>query len=41
VFPHIGTRFPLDDVVDALKFVADGRAIGKVVLDVSPSPARA
>jgi len=33
--PYIGKRFPLDDVVDALRFVADGRAIGKVVLDVS------
>jgi len=33
--PYIGKRFLLDDVVDALRFVADGRAIGKVVLDVS------
>jgi NADPH2:quinone reductase len=35
VLPHIGKRFPLDDVVAALQFVGDGRAIGKVVLDVS------
>jgi len=35
VLPHIGKRFPLDDVVAALQFVAEGRAIGKVVLDVS------
>jgi NADPH2:quinone reductase len=35
VLPHIGQRFPLDDVVAALQFVGDGRAIGKVVLDVS------
>jgi len=35
VLPHIGQRFPLDDVAAALQFVADGRAIGKVVLDVS------
>ena len=35
VLPHIGQRFPLDDVVAALQFVSDGRAIGKVVLDVS------
>ena len=32
--PHIGARFPLDDAVNALRHVADGRAIGKVVLDV-------
>jgi NADPH2:quinone reductase len=35
VLPHIGQRFPLDEVVAALQFVGDGRAIGKVVLDVS------
>ena len=34
--PHIGKRFALDKVVDALRYVADGRAIGKVVLEVSP-----
>ena len=33
--PYIGKRFLLDEVVDALRFVADGSAIGKVVLDVS------
>ncbi|MGH9276004.1 MAG: NADPH:quinone oxidoreductase family protein [Acidimicrobiales bacterium] len=33
--PHIGARFPLDDVVAAMRFVAEGRAIGKVVLDVA------
>jgi NADPH2:quinone reductase len=32
--PHIGALFPLDDVAGALHYVADGRAIGKVVLDV-------
>jgi NADPH2:quinone reductase len=37
VTPHIGARFGLDDVVAALRWVADGRAIGKVVLDVSRS----
>ena len=31
--PHIGASFPLDDVVGALRYVADGRAIGKVVLE--------
>jgi NADPH2:quinone reductase len=33
--PHIGATFALDDVVDALRLVADGRAIGKVVLQIS------
>lgn len=33
-FPHIGASYPLDDVVGALRFVADGRAIGKVALDI-------
>lgn len=32
--PHIGAAFPLDEVVSALQLVADGKAIGKVVLDV-------
>ena len=40
VLPHIGRRFSLDEVVVALQFVADGRAIGKVVLDVSRVPGR-
>ena len=34
-YPHIGARFPLHDAVAALQHVADGQAIGKVVLDVS------
>ena len=33
--PHIGATFPLDEAAAALRYVADGRAIGKVVLDVS------
>ncbi|MBV8950818.1 MAG: NADPH:quinone oxidoreductase family protein [Actinobacteria bacterium] len=33
--PHIGARFPLDDTAAALRYVADGRAIGKVVLEIS------
>ena len=32
--PHIGARFPLDDAAAALRYVADGRAIGKVLLDI-------
>lgn len=35
VRPHIGATFPLDDVVAALRYVGDGRAIGKIVLDVA------
>jgi len=34
VAPYIGARFPLDDVVGALQYVADGRATGKVVLEI-------
>jgi NADPH2:quinone reductase len=33
--PHIGATFGLDEVVAALRYVADGRAIGKVVLDIA------
>jgi NADPH2:quinone reductase len=35
VAPHIGAAFPFDEVVAALRYVADGRAIGKVVLEIS------
>ena len=35
--PHICATFGLDDVADALQWVADGRAVGKVALDVAPS----
>jgi NADPH2:quinone reductase len=35
--PHIGASFPLDEAATALRYVADGRAIGKVVVDVSAS----
>ncbi|MDT4939061.1 MAG: NADPH:quinone reductase [Pseudonocardiales bacterium] len=35
VVPHIGATFPLDEVATALRHVADGRAIGKVVLDIA------
>jgi NADPH2:quinone reductase len=39
VRPHIGAVHPLDDVVAALTLVADGRVVGKVVLDVGdPAP---
>jgi NADPH2:quinone reductase len=32
--PHIGARFPLADAAGALRHVADGKAVGKVVIDV-------
>jgi NADPH2:quinone reductase len=34
IAPYIGASFGLDDVVAALRFVADRHAIGKVVLDI-------
>jgi NADPH2:quinone reductase len=35
VVPHIGAVFPLDDIAAGLRHVADGQAIGKVVIDVA------
>jgi NADPH2:quinone reductase len=35
VRPHIGAAFGLDDTAAALRYVADGRAVGKVVLDIA------
>jgi NADPH2:quinone reductase len=32
--PHVGATFALDEVADALRMVADGRAVGKVVLTI-------
>ena len=37
VVPHIGASFALEDAAAALRYVADGRAIGKVVVDISPT----
>lgn len=34
-FPHIGARYGLGDTAGALRHVADGRAIGKTVIDVA------
>ena len=39
VVPHIGAAFALDDVATALRLVADGGAIGKVVLEIGAEPA--
>jgi NADPH:quinone reductase len=35
VSPHVCAVYPLADTVVALKHVADGRAIGKVLIDLS------
>jgi len=35
ITPHVAATFDLDDVAAALRHVADGRAVGKVVLDVT------
>ena len=34
VVPYVGATFPLDQAAAALRHVADGKAIGKVVIDV-------
>jgi NADPH2:quinone reductase len=34
VLPHIGASFPLTETAAALRYVGDGKAIGKVVLEV-------
>jgi NADPH2:quinone reductase len=33
--PHIGAVFPLDEAAAALRHVADGKAVGKVVIDIA------
>jgi len=33
--PHIGATFPLEEAAAALRYVADGHAVGKIVLEVS------
>jgi NADPH2:quinone reductase len=35
VTPHIGASYPLDDTARALRKVADGEAVGKVLIDIS------
>jgi NADPH:quinone reductase len=35
IVPHIGASFPLDEAAAALRYVGDGKAIGKVVVEVS------
>ncbi|HXX89693.1 MAG TPA: NADPH:quinone oxidoreductase family protein [Acidimicrobiales bacterium] len=35
-FPHIGARYALEDAAAALRCVGDGRAVGKVVVEIDP-----
>ncbi|AEV74479.1 Zn-dependent oxidoreductase, NADPH:quinone reductase [Mycolicibacterium rhodesiae NBB3] len=35
VRPHVGAVYPLDETVQALEHVADGRAIGKILIDLA------
>ncbi len=35
VAPHIGATFSLDDAAAALAYVADRKAVGKVVIDIA------
>ena len=35
VLPHVGAVYPLAETVAALRHVADGRAIGKVLIDLT------
>jgi NADPH:quinone reductase len=35
--PHIGARYPLDEAAAALATVGEGRAVGKVLVDVAPA----
>ena len=34
VVPHIGATFPFEEGAAALRYVADGKAVGKVVMDI-------
>jgi NADPH2:quinone reductase len=34
VCPYIGARFPLHDAAQALRYVADRKALGKVIIDI-------
>ncbi|HKS98614.1 MAG TPA: zinc-binding dehydrogenase, partial [Rugosimonospora sp.] len=36
--PHIGAAYPLDQVAAALRHVAGGSAVGKVLIDVATTP---
>jgi NADPH2:quinone reductase len=35
VRPHVGAVYPLTETAQALQHVADGRAIGKVLIDLT------
>jgi NADPH:quinone reductase len=36
-YPYIGASFELEQVSEAMTYVAEGRAVGKVVLDIAPN----
>jgi NADPH:quinone reductase len=38
VRPHIGATFSLDQTAEALRYMSEGKAIGKLVIEVDPSP---
>ena len=38
VAPHIGAIYPLTETSSALRHVADGNAVGKVLIDINASP---
>src|SRR6202012_2060091 len=38
--PPVGARFPLRDAAAAVRYVADRRALGKVVIDIGWNPVR-
>ena len=40
VSPHIGAVYPLAETSRALRHVADGKAVGKVLIDIAESPKR-
>jgi NADPH2:quinone reductase len=35
IVPHIGATFPLDETAKALRHVGDGKAVGKILIDVA------
>jgi NADPH:quinone reductase len=38
VRPHVGAVYPLSETSRALRHVADGKAVGKVLIDLTPRP---
>ena len=38
VVPHVGAVYPLEQAAAALRHIADGRAVGKVIVQVAGAP---